>query len=143
MVKDAKRTPTGYVCPNYVKGRIATFYNAKPQHYIIGAVLALVMGAVVGYISSFLWLFLAFIVGPLMGTIMAEVIQRVLKGVRGEHMWLVAAVAAATGGLAVTIGPSLVLGFGVRLLSLLNLLALVLAIGTMVANLRGIVLWRR
>src|SRR6266545_2828027 len=37
MAKDARRTPTGYVCPYYIKARVATFYNASPEHYVIVA----------------------------------------------------------------------------------------------------------
>jgi len=34
-VKDARYTPTGYVCPYYVKARVATFYNAGFVHYLV------------------------------------------------------------------------------------------------------------
>src|SRR5215831_11746301 len=54
MAKDAKRTPTGYVCPYYVKARVATFYNARVEHYVIVAAIALILGVVAGFILRFL-----------------------------------------------------------------------------------------
>jgi uncharacterized YccA/Bax inhibitor family protein len=48
LVKDAKRTPTGYVCPYYVKARVATFYNANALHHVGVGVLALIGGIVAG-----------------------------------------------------------------------------------------------
>src|SRR5512140_2821638 len=54
MAKDAVRTPTGYVCPYYVKARVATFYNARPEHYVIVAIVALVLGGIAGFILNFM-----------------------------------------------------------------------------------------
>src|SRR6266542_2828821 len=98
MAKDAVRTPTGYVCPFYVKARVATFYNARVEHYVIVAVVALVLGAVAGFVLSFLGRigFFAIIItlfaGPIIGGVAAEVIRRALPRVRGQYFWLTAAI---------------------------------------------------
>jgi hypothetical protein len=147
-VKDAKRTPTGYVCPYYVKARVATFYNAGPQHYVVAGLIALVLGVVLGFVLrlvggiGFFAIILTIFIGPAAGGLIAEAIRRALKGmgnVRGQYTWLVAAIATAIGAAVFTVLPPLVFllaGSPNFLFALIPAAGLVLAIGALVARLR-------
>ncbi len=147
MARDARRTPTGYVCPFYVKARVATFYNARVEHYVVVAVLAFVLGIGAGFALNFMArigffaLILILFGGPIIGGIVAEVIRRVLGRTRGQYFWLTAAVAMVAGASIFTIlpilaslllaGPSLNLLF-----ALIPLVGLGLAVSTLVARMR-------
>ncbi len=145
MVKDAKRTHNGYVCPHYVKSRVATFYNASPLHHALLGLLMLVAGVVVGFalqlVPSFLGFYLMFIVGPALGAGLAELARRVFRKTRGQYFWLVAAVCVTIGALLVVGLPLLRAaiggGIGVGLsFGVVPLLGLVLAVGTLIARMR-------
>jgi hypothetical protein len=145
MPKDAKRTPTGYVCPYYVKARVATFYNAQPIHYAIGGAVALVLGVVAGFVLrlvgniGFFAIILSLFIGPIVGGVVAEAIRRVLGRTRGLYMWLVAAIGLGVGAAYFVILPPIVLLLGGSpsfLFALIPLLGLALAIGTLVARMR-------
>jgi uncharacterized membrane protein YeaQ/YmgE (transglycosylase-associated protein family) len=145
MAKDAVRTPTGYVCPFYVKARVATFYNAGMEHYVIVAVLALVLGVVAGYALNFMGrigffaIILTLFVGPLIGGIVAEVIRRVLGKRRGQYFWLVAAIAMVIGASVFTVLPALfgLLSMSINAIySLIPLVGLGLAVSALIARMR-------
>jgi hypothetical protein len=145
MAKDAVRTPTGYVCPYYVKARVATFYNASPVHYVIVALVALALGAVAGlalrFIGSigFFAIILCVFAGPIIGGVIAEGIRRVLGKVRGQYFWLVAAIATVVGAAYFTVLPPLFLflaGSPSALFALIPILGLVLAVSTLVARMK-------
>jgi hypothetical protein len=147
-VKDAQRTPTGYVCPFYVKARVARFYNAKPEHYIVAGLIALALGAGLGFVLQlvggigFFALILTFFIGPAAGGLIAEAIRRTLKAmgnVRGQYTWLVAAICTVIGAsFFVLLRPLLLLLAGSPnfLFALIPAVGLVLAVGTLVARLR-------
>ena len=140
MPKDARRTPTGYVCPYYIKARVATFYNAHPVHYVIVVAVALVLGAAAGFalrfVSSigFFAIILAFFVGPVIGGIIAEAIRRVLGRTRGQYFWLAAAIAMVVGAAYFTLLPILFQADLIR--GLISLLGLGLAVSALVARMR-------
>jgi hypothetical protein len=145
MPKDARRTPTGYVCPFYVKARVATFYNATPVHYAIVAVVALVLGIVAGFALSFVGrigffsIILTMFAGPAIGGIIAEVIRRVMGKTRGQYFWLTAAIAMVVGAAYFTVLPVLagfVLGSPNAIWGLIPVLGLALAVSTLVARMR-------
>ena len=141
MVKDAKQTPVGYVCPNYVKGRIAASYNAGPQHYIVAGVIALVLGVVAGFglgfvsrVGFFGFILMTF-VGPAAGGIIAEAIRVPLKNMgkaRGQYIWLVAAICVGVGAalFALLAGSWGIIG------NLIGLYGLGVTIATLIARLR-------
>ena len=146
MAKDAVRTPTGYVCPFYVKARVATFYNARPEHYVIVAIVALVLGVVAGFALSFMGrigffaIILTLFGGPLIGGIVAEAIRRVLGKTRGQYFWLTAAIAMVIGAAFFTVLPALAgLLISPSLNSIFGLIPLVglgLAVSTLIARMR-------
>ena len=148
MVKDAKQTPVGYVCPNYVKGRISASYNAGPQHYVIAGAIALVLGLVAGFALSFVsrvgffgFLLMTF-VGPAAGGIIAEAIRIPLKkmgNIRGQHTWLVAAICVGIAASPFLLLPALValLSGGFAIIGpAIGLYGLAVTIATLVARLR-------
>lgn len=144
-VKDAQRTPTGYVCPYYVKARVATFYTAGPQQYVLAALIALglgiVLGAVLqfaGRIGFFAFLLMLFI-GPAAGGLIAEAVRRAVGKNRGQYIWLVAAIATAVGAAYFVVLPavfSLLAGSPSFIFRLIPIVGLVIAITTLVARLR-------
>jgi hypothetical protein len=145
MAKDAVRTPTGYVCPFYVKARVATFYNASMEHYVIVALTALVLGAVAGFALNFMGriglfaIILTLFAGPLIGGIVAEAIRRVLGRRRGQYFWLTAAIAMVIGASFFTVLPaalSFITLSPSAIFSLIPLVGLGLAVSTLVARMR-------
>ena len=146
MARDAVRTPTGYVCPYYVKARVATFYNAGMEHYVIVAVVSLVLGGIAGFVLNFLGrigLFAIILVlfgGPIIGGVVAEAIRRVLGRTRGQYFWLTAAIAMVIGASFFTVLPAL-LGFLVSpslnsIYALIPVVGLGLAVSTLIARMR-------
>ncbi len=147
-VKDAVRTPTGHVCPYYVKSRVATFYNAQPQHYIVAALIAFVLGIGVGIALQligrigFFALILTILVGPAAGGLVAEAVRRALKAMgnaRGQYIWLTAAIAMAVGAAFFTVLPplfALLAGSPGFIFALIPLAGLVMAVGALVARMR-------
>ncbi len=145
MTKDARRTPTGYVCPYYVKARVATFYTAKPEQYVIVALVALVLGAVGGFVLRLIGniglfaIIITLFAGPAMGGLVAEAIRRVLGKVRGQYFWLTAAIAFVVGAAYFTVLPVLVLFLVVSpsaLFALIPVVGVGLAVSTMIARMR-------
>ncbi len=145
MARDAVRTPTGYVCPFYVKARVATFYNARVEHYVIVAVVAFVLGVVSGFALNilgnigFFAIILILFGGPIIGGVVAEVIRRVLGRTRGQYFWLTAAIAMVVGALF-TILPALLRFLFVpsigSLFALIPVVGLGLAVSTLIARMR-------
>ncbi len=147
-VRDARHTPTGYVCPYYVKSRVATFYNAGLHHYLATALIAVIAGALAGFLLrlvgniGFFAIILTVFVAPLAGSLIAEAIQRALRimgKARGQHIWLVAAIGTALGAAAFIVPPIILLlliGSPAALFALIPALGLVLTISTLVARLR-------
>ncbi len=147
MARDAVRTPTGYVCPYYVKARVATFYNARVEHYVVVAIIAFILGIASGFVLNFIGnigLFAIILIlfgGPIIGGIVAEVIRRVLGRTRGQYFWLIASVAMVLGAAVFTVLPVLA-GFLLAgpsintLFALIPLVGLGLAVSTLIARMR-------
>lgn len=148
LVKDAQQTPVGYVCPNYVKGRIAASYNAGPQHYVVAGVIALLAGAIAGFALRFVsgvgffgFILMTF-VGPAAGGIIAESIRiplRKMGKVRGQYIWLVAAICVGIAASPFLVLPalfSLLNGSFAIIGNAIGLYGLVVMIATLIARLR-------
>lgn len=143
--KDAKRTPTGYVCPYFVKARVATFYSAKPQHYLIAVAIAFVLGIATGFVLSlaagigFFSIILTVFIGPAAGGLVAEAIRRANGKNRGQYTWLAASIAMVVGSAWFTILPPLVrllAGSPSFLFALIPMLGIVLAVSALIARMR-------
>ncbi|MCS7056717.1 MAG: hypothetical protein NZM18_11165 [Thermoflexales bacterium] len=144
-VKDAQRTPTGYVCPYYVKARVATFYTAGPRHYLLAALIAFGLGVGIGLVLQlvgrigFFALLLTIFVGPAAGSLIAEAIRRANGKERGQYIWLVAAIATVIGAAYFTVLPALVallVGSPGFIFALIPIVGLVLTVGTLIARLK-------
>ena len=144
-VKDARLTPTGYVCPYYIKARVATFYTAGPRQYVVAVAIALVLGFGAGLVLqlvgqvSFFGLILTLFVGPAAGGLVAEAIRRANGKDRGQYIWLAAAIGLAVGAFPFTILPALIallLGSPGFIFALIPIAGLVLAVGTLASRLR-------
>ena len=143
--KDARQTPTGYVCPYFVQSRVARFYTAGPQHYAIAVAIAFVLGIGIGFILQLIGrvglfaIILTVFAAPAAGGAVAEAIRRVNGKNRGQHIWLAAAIALGVGSAPFTILPPLVgllAGSPGFLFALIPTVGLALAISTLVARLR-------
>jgi len=144
-VKDARLTPTGYVCPYYIKARVSTFYTAGPQHYVVAVVIAIVLGIGVGLALqlvgqvSFFGLILILFVGPAAGGLVAEAIRRANGRQRGQYIWLAAAIGLAIGATPFTVLPALLallVGSPGFIFALIPVAGLALAAGALVSRLR-------
>jgi hypothetical protein len=144
-VKDAVRTPTGYVCPYYVKARVATFYNATPLQHAAVFGITLVLGVLVGFglqlVSriGFFSIIIMMTAAPAAGAGIAEVVRRAFKGVRGQYFWAAATAGIIAGSAAFVVLPLLIalLGGGFSGLgALIQLLGLGLLVSTLIARLR-------
>jgi hypothetical protein len=144
-VKDARLTPTGYVCPYYIKSRVATFYTAGPRQYIVAVAIAFILSLGAGLVLqlvgqvAFFGLILTLFVGPAAGGLIAEVIRRANGKDRGQYIWLAATIALVIGALPSTVLPALVallLGSFDFIFALIPVLGLVLASGTLASRLR-------
>jgi hypothetical protein len=145
MVKDAKRTPVGYVCPYYVKARVATFYNANWLHHLgvggiglIGGVLGSIALNLVGRIG-FYGIVLTIMAAPAIGAGFAEVVRKIFGKTRGQYFWLAAAIGIGLGAIPV-LGIPLIVGvlsgsFS-TIWSLIPIAGLVMLIGTVIARMR-------
>lgn len=145
MTKDARHTPTGYVCPYYVKARVATFYNAKPEHYSLVGFITVLMGAVGGFVLQlagsigFFAIIIVLFAGPAIGGLVAEAIRRIMGKTRGQYFWLVAAISFVIGAVPFTLLPvfALLARFSPSaLFALIPVVGVGLAVSTMVARMR-------
>ena len=144
-IKDAQRTPTGYVCPYYVKARVASFYTAGPKQYILAVLIAFVLGIGIGFVLQlvgrigFFALILTIFIGPAAGGLVAEAIRRVNGKERGQYIWLFAAIAMGVGAAYFTVLPvlfALLAGSPGFIFALIPVAGLALAVTTLVARLR-------
>ncbi len=98
--KCARRTPTGYICPECRKNHIKRFDTAHSYDFIIAAVVALVLGAVASLIPSLPYAgWYIFFVSPLAGTIIVEAVSRLTGRRQNRHLWKVVVVAVTIGSL--------------------------------------------
>jgi hypothetical protein len=146
--KDAQRTPTGYVCPYFVKARVATFYSANAGHYAVAGIISLVCGALLGVLLNLVSriglfsIMIMLIAAPAAGGAIAELVRLALRkmgNARGQYIWLVGAVCIALGAAYFNILPALAQfsrGSPSAIFALIPLVGLGLAISTFVARSR-------
>lgn len=101
----ARRTPTGYRCPECIREQKKVFDTAKPQDYILGfvtaAVLSLIGGLLMRLFSNIGFFFIFFIVaiGTGAGALIADIVRRVIQKRRSRQLFITAAAGVAVGGL--------------------------------------------
>lgn len=144
----AKRTPTGYICPECAREQGKKFDTAKVQDYVLGFIVAAVLswlgGLLVNAIGFFIWFL--FILSPLAGVVIAEAVRRVVGRRRSKLLFRIVTAGVVVGGLMLVIRPLMVLLFTGELYSLFGLLYpviyIVLAASSAYVRLSGIQLSR-
>jgi len=141
--KCAIRTPVGLRCPKCARVGRSPLYALQPQHYVVGALVALVISLAAGAIVTRLGILLAFFLAAPIGGLIAEAVNRTTRK-RGRALQIITAVAIGLGAFA---GPVLWVAISAgalptnpmlylrTLLNLNSLIYVVLAIGAAVARL--------
>lgn len=138
--KCARRTPTGYICPECLRKQEDRFYSGNNTDYIIAGVIALPLSLVTGGVFTFLiggfgwfaWL-IAFFLSPIVAGFIAEVVRRAVSRRRSRYL-----AHTVAGSLMLGIAPFLILTllagnfFGLIVPGIL----LFLGTGTIMARLR-------
>jgi hypothetical protein len=141
----AKRTPTGYRCPECIRELRQVYITAKTQDYIVGFLVAVVLSAVGALVVANLGWFTIFL-SPLAGGLIAEVVRRAVGRRRAPALFRLAAAGVALGGLAPLAPYALLLffggGLGALMAGLWPLVYVVLATSAAYASLSGIQLFR-
>jgi hypothetical protein len=141
----AIQTPTGYRCPECVRGQQKKFNTAGVQDYIIAPIIAAVLSFIGSYIVQFLGFF-TILLAPIAGGIIAEAVKLVIRGRRSKNLFYIIAGAVVLGDLPMLLPSLLSLAFGIQLgsgsiFSLLRLVYqgvyLVLCTGTVFYRLSG------
>ncbi len=103
----ARRTPTGYRCPDCIKEQSRVFVTAEWYDYFTGFFTAFVMSLIstwlIKLISGFGGFFIIFIIFALAtgaGALIAEAVRKVIGKRRAKSLFITVAAAVALGGIA-------------------------------------------
>lgn len=112
----AVKTPVGYSCPDCIREKEDSFFNAKPLDYVIAPLIGLVLSLVAGYLVSrfslgvgFFTYFIMLFVGGIAGRLIGQLSKQAIGRRRGRYLPQVM-VAMLILGTAVWLLPSLLLG---------------------------------
>jgi MFS family permease len=139
-------TPVGYRCKVCVRQQQKVFETAYWYDFLIAFVVAGVICGAGSLLGSLLGFFVI-LVAALVGTVAARAIQWAVRHRRSRYLWVVSAVGAVLGSIPIMI-PTALLLLVMRDFSWRSLLALgvgllwpgvylVIAVGSLVANLKG------
>jgi hypothetical protein len=113
-VRCAVKTPTGYRCPECVKGQQKKFETAEIQDYPIALITAFLLALFGGWLVTFLSLLttlfagiLVFLLTPTYGFAISELIRRLINRRRSKRLFQLTALSIAVGTLPfllITIG---------------------------------------
>ena len=105
-VQCAVRTPTGYRCPECVKGQQKKFETAEWQDYPVALAAAFLLALFGGWLVTFLSLLttlfagiLVFLLTPTYGIAISELIRRLIKRRRSKRLFQFTAFSIALGAL--------------------------------------------
>lgn len=144
-VKCAVRTPTGYRCPECVRGQQKIFETAQPTDFVIGFVVALALSTIGGFIATYLGFF-TILLAPAAGGIIAEAVRAVTGKRRSPRLFMLVAAGVAIGGAIFVIPPLLLAlsgNVGFLLRALWPLLYVIMATSTVYYRFSGIEIGRR
>jgi hypothetical protein len=141
----ARRTPTGYRCPDCIKEQQKVFDTALPQDYVLAFIVAAVLsfiGSLIVQAIGFFLIYLIILFAPGAGFIIAEAVRRVVGRRRSKTLFRVATLAVVLGGSVVMLDDLYSLFVLHNPASLVGLLwpaiYIVLAAGSTYAALSGI-----
>jgi len=104
----ARRTPTGYRCPDCIREQQKVFDTARWYDPITGFFTAAVLGSIgallmklVGGFGMFFFIFIIFALGTAGGSLVAEAVRRVVGKRRSKPLFYATAAGVVAGGLAV------------------------------------------
>ena len=132
-VSCAVLTPVGYRCKVCIRQQQKIFETAYWYDFLIAPVVAGVICGVGSLLGSILGIFVIF-VAAIVGSLAARAVQAAVRHRRSRYLWVTAAVGAVLGCVPIMI-PTALLAFGVSLLW--PGVYLVIAVGSLVANLKG------
>jgi len=102
----ARRTPTGYRCPDCIKEQSKVFITAQWYDYFTGFFAALILSVFATWLMNlisgfggFFFIFIIFAIGTGAGALIAEVVRRVIGKRRAKSLFITVAVGVALGGL--------------------------------------------
>ncbi len=108
--KCARRTPTGYRCPDCIKELGKVFVTARWYDYLTGfataAFLSVIASLLFGLVSGFGGFFLLFFIvaiGAGAGSLIAEAVRVVIGKRRAKSLFITAAAGVVVGGLLANI----------------------------------------
>lgn len=101
--KCAIKSPTGYRCPECVKGQQKIFDTATPADYVLGSVTAFILSGLASFLISmasmigfFAW-FIIIAAAPTAGIIIAEAVRNIIRRRRARPLFIAICVAAGLG----------------------------------------------
>ncbi|MEX1247495.1 MAG: B-box zinc finger protein [Anaerolineales bacterium] len=144
--KCAIRTPTGYRCPECVRGQQKTFETAQASDYVIAFVVAAALSAVGAYLASRIGFF-TILLAPAAGGVIAEAVRAATGKRRSPRLFQMTTVGVVVGGLPFVVRPLLFLlaggSVGVLFAILWPLIYVSLATSTAYYRVSGIQIGRR
>ncbi len=117
----AIQTPTGYRCPECVRGQQKVFNTAKSQDYIIAFGLATILSYIGALITTRIGFFTIFL-APLAGTMIAEAVRRATARHRSKRLYQTAIAGIALGAIPSLLAPLLFVFLGAGFGALLGVL---------------------
>ncbi|MEX2161861.1 MAG: B-box zinc finger protein [Anaerolineales bacterium] len=144
--KCAIRTPTGYRCPECVRGQQKTFETAQAGDHVIAFVVATLLSAVGAFLASRIGFF-TILIAPAAGGVIAEAVRAATGKRRSPRLFQLTAAGVIAGGLPFVLQPLLFLlaggNLGVVLRILWPLIYISFATSTAYYRLSGIQIGRR
>jgi B-box zinc finger len=100
----ARRTPTGYRCPECIKELSRVFVTAKWYDYLTGFFTAAVLSGIASLLlnligGGFFFIFLIFLIGTAIGAVIAEAVRWVVGKRRAKSLFITAAAGVVAGGV--------------------------------------------
>ena len=102
----ARRTPTGYRCPDCIKEQKRIFDTAQWYDYLTGfftaAILSWIASALVNLLGGgfgFFFIFIIVAAGTALGSVIAEVVRRVVGKRRSRPLFITVSAGVVVGGL--------------------------------------------
>ena len=108
----ARRTPTGYRCPDCIREQKKVFDTAQWYDYITGFFTAFVMSMISTWLinlirnfGGFFLIFIIFAIATGAGALIAEVVRMVIGKRRSKALFITVAGGVVLGGIAVNLTP--------------------------------------